>query len=78
MQSFIIKARDVVATVISNVLPSGSFAGVVTFSSSATVRKEMTEILSETDRTELIASLPTSTDGSTSIGSGLQMCYQVS
>lgn len=77
IQDVIDEARIATATVIWSVLPNASYVSIVTFSTMASTRKPVTKIVSDTTRRELIARLPTSTSGSTSIGAGLQECKSV-
>ena len=64
-------------TVIKTILPNESYVGIVSFSDNGHLRKRMTKITSESDRNSLADSLPVIAVGGTSIGAGLETCYQV-
>jgi len=66
-----------VANYIRNYLEDGSVVGIVSFSSSATVLADMTKIVDETTRDELISRLPTQPGGGTSIAAGMLKCGEV-
>ncbi|VDI07291.1 Hypothetical predicted protein [Mytilus galloprovincialis] len=76
MENFIGDAKDAFTTVIKTILPNESYVGIVSFSDSGNLLKRMTKITSESDRNSLAYSLPASAAGGTSIGAGLQTCYQ--
>ncbi|XP_004603684.2 calcium-activated chloride channel regulator 1 [Sorex araneus] len=58
-------------------IEQGSWAGMVAFDSAASVRSELIQINSGTERDKLIKSLPTSASGGTSICSGLRLAFTV-
>ncbi|XP_070557745.1 calcium-activated chloride channel regulator 1-like [Ptychodera flava] len=62
---------------IENTIEDGSFVGIVRFSDSATVLAELTEIKSNAERQELVAKVPKSANGATSIGAGLEKGLEV-
>lgn len=66
-----------VANYLRNYLDDGTEVGIVSFSSAATVLAEMTKILNDTTREELIAAVPTTAGGGTSIGAGMEKCAEV-
>ncbi|CAG2205202.1 CLCA3_4 [Mytilus edulis] len=67
---------DTLTTVIKTIIPNESYVGIASFNDNGKLLKRMTKITSESDRNSLALSLPTTTGGSTSIGAGLQKCYE--
>ncbi|EDV23801.1 uncharacterized protein TRIADDRAFT_57367 [Trichoplax adhaerens] len=55
-----------------NVAQNGSFVGIITFSSAASIRSSLVQINDDADRQRLILLLPSGASGSTSIGAGIQ------
>ncbi|CAC5417576.1 CLCA3_4 [Mytilus coruscus] len=76
MQNFIGDAKDALTTVIKTIIPNESYVGIASFNDNGQLLKRMTKITSESDRNSLAYNLPTTTDGSTSIGAGIETCYQ--
>ncbi|XP_068950663.1 calcium-activated chloride channel regulator 1-like [Petaurus breviceps papuanus] len=59
------------------IIEKGSWAGMITFDSAATVRSELVQIETDDQRNALIANLPTVASGGTSICSGLRSAFTV-
>ncbi|XP_074076444.1 calcium-activated chloride channel regulator 1-like [Macrotis lagotis] len=59
------------------IIEKGSWAGIVTFDSAASVQSELIQILTDNDRNLLATKLPGSASGGTSICSGLTSAFQV-
>ncbi|XP_068950621.1 calcium-activated chloride channel regulator 1 [Petaurus breviceps papuanus] len=59
------------------IIEKGSWAGMITFDSVATVRSELVQIETDDQRNALIANLPTVASGGTSICSGLRSAFTV-
>ncbi|CAC5422975.1 unnamed protein product [Mytilus coruscus] len=57
-----------------NMVADGTSVGVATFNNIGRVVHEMLTISSQSDRQQLVTSLPTTTGGTTSIGAGLLTC----
>ncbi|XP_078612941.1 calcium-activated chloride channel regulator 4A-like [Branchiostoma floridae x Branchiostoma japonicum] len=64
--------NQVATRFIRNTVPFGTSVGVVTFSSTASIRHPVVSINSEAIRNDLIAAVPTSAGGRTCIGCGLR------
>ncbi|XP_063442696.1 calcium-activated chloride channel regulator 4A-like [Mytilus trossulus] len=76
MENFIDDAKDALTTVIKTILPNESYVGIVSFNDKGHLLKRMTKITSESVRNSLAYSLPATADRGTSIGAGLETCYQ--
>ena len=61
-----------------NIVATGTSVAVVTFSTKGKIVNTLLQINNQTDRDKLVASLPSTTGGRTSIGSGMLSCIQVS
>ncbi|VDI43233.1 Hypothetical predicted protein [Mytilus galloprovincialis] len=57
-----------------NMVADGTSVGVATFNNKGRVVHQLLTISSQSDRQQLVASLPTTTGGTTSIGAGLLAC----
>ncbi|CAG2193770.1 CLCA3_4 [Mytilus edulis] len=57
-----------------NMVADGTSVGVATFNNKGRIVHQMLTISSQSDRQQLVASLPTTTGGTTSIGAGLLAC----
>ncbi|XP_052070311.1 calcium-activated chloride channel regulator 1-like isoform X1 [Mytilus californianus] len=57
-----------------NMVADGTSVGVATFNNIGRIVHQMLTISSQSDRQQLVASLPTTTGGTTSIGAGLLAC----
>ncbi|XP_006037702.2 calcium-activated chloride channel regulator 1-like [Alligator sinensis] len=64
-------------TFLVQIIEIGSWAGIVTFSSSATIQTYLQQIVSENVRQDLIKYLPTRADGGTNICAGVRQGFQV-
>ncbi|XP_035665433.1 calcium-activated chloride channel regulator 1-like [Branchiostoma floridae] len=64
--------NQVATRFIRNTVSLGTSVGVVTFSSTASIRHPVVSVNSEAVRNDLIAAVPTSTGGGTCIGCGLR------
>lgn len=67
-----------VKSYIINHLRNETAVGIVSFESSSYELASMTEITDSNVRTELASKVPNSTGGGTGIGSGLELCQNVS
>ncbi|XP_052061931.1 calcium-activated chloride channel regulator 1-like isoform X2 [Mytilus californianus] len=76
MRDQIINTRDSMASLIKYGLPNNSYVGIVTFSDTGSLVKGLTLISTDDDRSNLVSYLPTTAEGATSIGAGLQTAYQ--
>ena len=65
------KLYRVAADYLKSVVPSGYYVGIVEFDADATTVAPLTRLTSETEREELVTTLPRHTGGATGIGSGL-------
>ncbi|XP_038601349.1 calcium-activated chloride channel regulator 1-like [Tachyglossus aculeatus] len=57
-------------------IEEGSWAGMVTFDSSAKLQHQLIQIVNETERKQLITTLPAAAGGGTSICSGIRAAFQ--
>ena len=57
---------------------NGTYVGIVDFDDKATIAANMTLVRGLDLREALLAAVPSTADGGTSIGAGLQQCQQVS
>ncbi|XP_015272169.1 PREDICTED: epithelial chloride channel protein-like [Gekko japonicus] len=62
---------------IRQIIETGSWVGIVTFNSAATIRTDLQHITSDSVRDSLVCVLPTSAGGGTKICSGVQKGFQV-
>ncbi|XP_052034442.1 calcium-activated chloride channel regulator 4A [Apodemus sylvaticus] len=62
---------------LSQIIENRSWVGMVHFESQATIKSELIQINSDTERNQLLQTLPTSADGGTSICSGIKAAFQV-
>lgn len=62
---------------LQQILESRSWAGMVHFHSTATIKSELIQINSDVERNQLLKTLPTSAGGGTSICSGIRTAFQV-
>ncbi|XP_019334671.1 calcium-activated chloride channel regulator 1-like [Alligator mississippiensis] len=73
----ITRLHQAAETFLLQIIEIGSWAGIVTFSSSATIQTYLQQIVSENVRQGLIKYLPTRADGGTNICAGVQQGFQV-
>ncbi|XP_059584007.1 calcium-activated chloride channel regulator 1-like isoform X2 [Alligator mississippiensis] len=73
----ITRLHQAAETFLLQIIEISSWAGIVTFSSSATVQTNLQQIVSENVRQNLIKYLPTRADGGTNICAGVQQGFQV-
>ena len=78
LQSRISVLEQSVKSYILNYLRHGTAVGIVSFQSVVNVLAEMTEITSPIVKQQLANKAPSSTNGGTGIGAGLQECHRVS
>ena len=71
------RLRQAAADFLLRAVPSGYSVGIVTFNTSAVIRKDLTTIATPKDREDLINALPESGLGNTAIGSGLNTGLEV-
>lgn len=69
---------DVVTHFLLYTVPTDTEVGIVSFSSTAQVNKEMTKASTQASRQELAKNIPQSANGATSIGAGLRLSLEVS
>uniref|UniRef100_A0ACB8F3J0 Uncharacterized protein n=1 Tax=Sphaerodactylus townsendi TaxID=933632 RepID=A0ACB8F3J0_9SAUR len=62
---------------IRQIIESGSWVGIVTFNSAATIQTNLQQIVSDTVRDSLVTFLPASAGGGTSICSGVRKGFEV-
>nr|XP_056700527.1 calcium-activated chloride channel regulator 1-like [Euleptes europaea] len=62
---------------IRQIIESGSWVGIVTFNSAATIKAQLQQIVSDNVRESLVNFLPTSAAGGTSICSGVRKGFEV-
>lgn len=60
-----------------NMVTSGTSVAIVKFSTKGVILNDLLQINSQSDRDKLVSSLPQTTGGSTSIGSGMLSCIEV-
>ncbi|XP_060598908.1 calcium-activated chloride channel regulator 4-like, partial [Ruditapes philippinarum] len=63
--------RHAMENVIQQLILKGSWVGIVTFGTTATVKKDLTEINTQQDRKNLISVIPDSASGRTCMGCGM-------
>ncbi|XP_053107070.1 calcium-activated chloride channel regulator 1-like [Hemicordylus capensis] len=71
------RLRQAAELFILQIIEKGSWVGIVTFSSSATIKTGLQQISTDHVRSSLVNSLPTSAAGGTSICSGVRSGFQV-
>ena len=71
------RLRQAAADFLLRAVPSGYSVGIVSFGTSAQIRKDLTTISTRSDRENLIKAIPKYGSGSTAIGSGLNKSVQV-
>ncbi|XP_053101851.1 calcium-activated chloride channel regulator 1-like [Hemicordylus capensis] len=71
------RLRQAAELFLLQIIETGSWVGIVTFSSSATIKTGLQQITSDTVRRSLAAYLPTSAGGGTNICSGIRSGFQV-
>ncbi|XP_053378947.1 calcium-activated chloride channel regulator 1-like isoform X2 [Mercenaria mercenaria] len=69
--------QQTVQYIIEQLISEGSWLGIVSFNSSATVGKHLTEVNTQADRDNLKKAIPTIAKGGTCIGCGLSEAIQV-
>ncbi|XP_052034439.1 calcium-activated chloride channel regulator 4A-like [Apodemus sylvaticus] len=62
---------------LSQIIENMSWVGMVHFESQATIKSELIQINSDTERNQLLETLPPSASGGTSICSGIRAAFQV-
>ncbi|GAB1288211.1 Chloride channel accessory 4B [Apodemus speciosus] len=62
---------------LSQIIENKAWVGMVHFESKATIKSELIQINSDTERNQLLQTLPVSASGGTSICSGIQAAFQV-
>ena len=62
---------------LSQIIENKAWVGMVHFESQATVKSELIQINSDTERNQLLETLPPSASGGTSICSGIRAAFQV-
>ncbi|XP_060560514.1 calcium-activated chloride channel regulator 4A-like isoform X2 [Ruditapes philippinarum] len=69
--------QQVTTLVIKDLIPSGSYLGIIAFSNTATVVQQLTNVTSDSVRDQLINSLPTVAEGGTCIGCGIESAIEL-
>ena len=69
--------RQATENVIQLLISKGSWVGIVSFSTTAKVEKDLTQVNTQQDRDALIKAIPSKTSDTTCIGCGLREAKEV-